>query len=134
MVLDTSACLDIILDTAAGRVLREQALAGDAVLAAPGLLWVEVGRVLWRKAAGGVLTHGAAGTALADFLDLGVIEAETGPLLVPAWHLRHNVTVQDGMFVALAEITGEPLLTTDLRLASAARDHVGIAVVTHLDA
>jgi predicted nucleic acid-binding protein len=36
--------------------------------------------------------------------------------------LQDNFTIDDGVFVALADATAQPLLTTDLRLASAARD------------
>jgi hypothetical protein len=40
---------------------------------------------------------------------------------VRAWQLRENVTIDDGVFVALAEAVDQPLVTTDLRLARADR-------------
>jgi predicted nucleic acid-binding protein len=40
------------------------------------------------------------------------------------------MTVDDAVFVALAELTEQPLLTSDLRLARAAVEPVGIAAVT----
>lgn len=133
-VLDSSACLDLVLDTEAGRLLRGLLLDPEPGLLAPGLLWVEVGRVLRAKLAGGELSRRNAEAALADFLDLGVEEIEIEPLLVRAWQLRDNLTIDDGVFVALAEATAQPLLTTDLRLAHAAREHARIDVITHLDA
>jgi predicted nucleic acid-binding protein len=54
--------------------------------------------------------------------------------LARAWQLRDNLTIDDGVFVALAEATARPLLTTDLRLAGAARRYADVAVVSHLDA
>jgi predicted nucleic acid-binding protein len=56
------------------------------------------------------------------------------PLLARAWQLRENLTIDDGVFIALAEATAQPLLTTDLRLASAARRLAQVEVLTHLDA
>jgi predicted nucleic acid-binding protein len=134
MVLDSSACLDVVLDTEPGRVLHGMLLNPQSVLLAPGLLWVEVARVLRAKAVDGGLSRRGADAALADFLDLGVQETQVEPLLVRAWQLRDNLTVDDGVFVALAEATTQPLLTTDLRLAGAARQHTHAEVVTHLDA
>jgi predicted nucleic acid-binding protein len=134
MVLDSSACLDLVLDTEPGRALHGLLLDSEPALLAPGLLWVEVGRVLRAKVAGGALSRGDAETALADVLDLGVEELEVEPLLVRAWDLRDNLTIDDGVFVALAEATAQPLLTTDSRLARAARKHARVEVLTHLDA
>jgi predicted nucleic acid-binding protein len=134
MILDSSACLDVVLDTGPGRALHGMLLEPEPALLAPGLLWVEVGRVLRAKASDGALSRRGAEAALADFLDLGVQETEVEPLLVRAWQLRDNLTIDDGVFVALAESTAQPLLTTDLRLASAARRQARIVVLTHLDA
>lgn len=133
MVLDSSACLDLVLDTEPGRALHRMLLDPDPALLAPGLLWVEVGRVLRAKTDDGALTVRRAEAALADFLDLGVQETQVEPLLIRAWQLRHKLTIDDAVFAALAEATGQPLLTTDLRLAHAARRHARVEVMTHLD-
>jgi predicted nucleic acid-binding protein len=133
MVLDSSACLDLVLDTEPGRALQRPLLAADAALLAPGILWVEVGRVMRAKLADGVLSRRDAEAALADFMDLGVEETQVEPLLLRAWQLRDNLTIDDGIFVALAEATAQPLLTTDVRLARAALRHAGVDVLTHLD-
>jgi predicted nucleic acid-binding protein len=134
MVLDSSACLDIILDTEPGRMLRGMLLSPEPALVAPGVLWMEVGRVLRARALDGALSRRGAEAALADFLDLGVQEIQVEPLLARAWQLRDNFTIDDGVFVAIAEATRQPLLTTDLRMAGAARRHVRLDVITHLDA
>ncbi len=134
MVLDSSACLDLVLDTEPGRVLQTLLLDPEPPLLAPASLWVEVGRVLRAKVGAGALSRRAAEAALADFFDLGVEETCVEPLVVRAWQLRDNLAIDDGIFVALAEATTQPLLTTDLRLARAARGHGRIDVLTHLDA
>jgi predicted nucleic acid-binding protein len=134
MVLDSSACLDLVLDTEAGRALQGPLLVPEPVLLAPGNLWIEVGRVMRAKVADGALSRRNAEAALADFIDLGVEEAQVEPLLLRAWQLRDNLTIDDGIFVALAEATAQPLLTTDLRLARAARRHARVDVLTHLEA
>jgi predicted nucleic acid-binding protein len=133
-VLDSSACLDLVLDTEPGRIVQSLLLDPEPALFAPGLLWIEVGRVLRAKVADGALSRRDAETALADFLDLGVEETQVEPLLVRAWQLRDNLTIDDGVFVALAEAAAQPLLTTDVRLARAARQHARVDVLTHLDA
>jgi predicted nucleic acid-binding protein len=126
--------LDLVLDTEPGRLLRPMLLGPEAALIAPGLLWVEVVRALRAKIIDGALARRGAEAALSDFLDLGVEESQVEPLLVRAWQLRENLTVDDALFVALAEAAERPLVTTDLRLARAARDQTNVAVVTHLDA
>ena len=42
------------------------------------------------------------------------------PLAARAWELRHNLTIYDGWYVALAEALSCPLLTLDRRLSRAA--------------
>jgi predicted nucleic acid-binding protein len=44
--------------------------------------------------------------------------------------LRHNLSFYDGLYVALAEVLNAPLVTLDRRLARAAGDATGIAVLT----
>jgi len=39
-------------------------------------------------------------------------------LLDRMWELRDNLTAYDASFVALAEVLGAPLVTTDARLAA----------------
>ncbi len=51
-----------------------------------------------------------------------------------AWLLRDDLTIDDAVFLALAEATAQPLLTTDMRLARAARPHARVDVLTHQDA
>jgi predicted nucleic acid-binding protein len=55
------------------------------------------------------------------FLDFGIPTISTRDLLRQAAHLAHatGCSVYDGMYVALALVSGHPLLTADERLANA---------------
>ncbi|MDQ4103965.1 MAG: type II toxin-antitoxin system VapC family toxin [Actinomycetota bacterium] len=46
-----------------------------------------------------------------------------------AWELRHNVTFTDGLYVALAEQLGIPLVTLDARIAATPRIRAGVEVL-----
>lgn len=92
---------------------------GRADLVAPHLLDAEVGSVLRRLTMAGQLAAGAAEAALRDLAELEIDRWEHAPLLTRAWALRANVTIYDGLYVALAEALDAPLLTLDGRLAGA---------------
>jgi len=100
-----------------GRTARER-LSGER-LAAPEIIDREA---LWawrRLFAAGRLRQDRVELAIAD---LEVLRLERVPhrrLLRRCWELRHNATVDDAAYVALAEGLGVTLLTADQRLASA---------------
>lgn len=60
---------------------------------------------------------------------LPIARYPTAGLTGRAWSLRHNFTAYDAMYVALAEAVGTRLVTSDERLASAAREHSAVEVV-----
>ena len=127
-VLDTSVVVDFLLgDGVAADV--EALLTREGSAAAPELLVFEVLAVLRRAAQREVLTADRAKEALADLGDLPLELFASLPLRYRAWELRRNVTAADALFVALAEELGEPLATSDRRLAAAARDHADVAVL-----
>jgi len=127
-VLDTSAAIDYLLaDGVAIQVAQLLSEAGPA--AAPDLLVFEVLAVLRRDLARGELSEDRARGAVADLGDLAVELFPTLALRGRAFELRHNLTVADALFVALAELLAEPLVTKDNALASAAREHAAVEVV-----
>jgi predicted nucleic acid-binding protein len=85
--------------------------------------------VLRRDAARGELSDSRARGAVEDLGDLAVDLFPTLALRHRAFELRLNLTVADALFVALAELLGEPLATKDRGLANAAREHTGVDVV-----
>jgi predicted nucleic acid-binding protein len=97
---------------------------------APYLIDAEVGHSLRRLVATGNLGEDRAATGLRDLAGLPLRRIVHAGLLDRAWQLRHNLSFYDGLYVALAEQLGTPLLTLDARLARAAAATAGIDVVT----
>lgn len=121
-VLDTSAAVDYLL--ADGVAPQVGALLSDGgPAAAPDLLVFEVLAVLRRHLGRGALSESRARGAIDDLGDLAVDLFPTLALRRRAFELRHDLTAADGLFVALAEMLGEPLATKDRALATAAREH-----------
>ena len=127
-VLDTSAALDDLLGSGVSGQVRAL-LAEAAPAAAPDLLVFEVLAVLRRETARGSVSEGRARDALHDLGDLAVELFPTLPLRGRAFELRHNFTAADALFVALAELLGERLVTKDTALANAADEHTDVDVL-----
>jgi len=119
VIVDASAVLDVLLRTERAEAVERHLLQG-ATVQAPAIIDVEVARVLRRVTLAGGLGDAAAERALAVHARLVPTVHPTRALLGRAWGMRHAITVSDGLYVALAEATGAPLLTTDDRLARAA--------------
>jgi predicted nucleic acid-binding protein len=126
MVLDSSAVVDHLYGT--GAASRVASLLSRATPAAPDVLVFEVLAVVRRDAARGIVSPERAGAVVDDLGDFAVDLFPSMALRRRAWELRENLTIADGLFVALAERLGEPLVTKDARLADAARKHAGIEV------
>lgn len=127
-VLDTSAAIDYLLGGGVGPQVAKLLSEGGPA-AAPDLLVFEVLAVLRRDAARGELGESRARGAVEDLGDLAIELFPTLALRHRAFDLRLNLTVADALFVALAELLGEPLATKDRGLANAAREHTAVDVV-----
>ena len=86
------------------------------------LIDAEVGQALRRWVRLGKLTADAAGKALWDIDELPIERIEHELLIHVAWGLRDNFSFYDGLYVALALMLNEPLLTFDARLARSGFD------------
>ena len=117
LVLDASVVVELLLGTALGRAVSQRIASSDDALHAPHLMGVEVVQVLRRHARSGTVAPARATSALEDLLDLDVVCHDHEPFLPRAWELRENVTAYDGLYLALAEALGAPLLTADGPLA-----------------
>lgn len=127
-VLDSSVVIDYLVGT--GVAARVQAVfAEEGEAAAPDVLVFEVLAVLRRHVQQRTLTAARARGAVEDLGDLPLLLYPALTLRERAWELREDLTIGDGLFAALAEQLGEPLLTKDRRLAAGARRHAGIEVV-----
>lgn len=129
-VVDTSVVVDVLLGTGAAEAGIELMAAAPS-LAAPDLLAFEVLAVLRRIGGRGEADERRLAGAVED---LGALRVELFPTMSlrrRAWELRHNLTIAEGLFVALAEQLGEPLATKDEGLADAAA-RLGSAEIVRL--
>ncbi len=107
IVLDASAAVELLLGTRIGAQVAARLQADGGPAHAPHLLDVEVASALRR------------GVAREDLRDLAVVRYPHGPLLARVWELRARMSPYDGVYVALAEQLGAPLVTRDARLGRA---------------
>ncbi len=125
-VVDTSAVIDLVFDPDAPTA----PVAGmPANAAAPDVLVFEFLAVCRRDVRRGVMPVSRAESAIADLGDMSIELFPCLPLRERTWELQANLSPADALFVALAERLGEPLLTSDKRLAAAAREHASIETI-----
>lgn len=117
-VVDASVLVEFL----AGGEHREaakHAIGRERWVWAPALIDAEVGSALRRQVLAKEITARKAGDALDDLLEMRLQRIPLAALADRAWQLRGNVSFYDGLYVALAEEFGAPLLTLDARLAKA---------------
>lgn len=128
-VVDASAIAELLLRLPLAPAAERHVFEAEDGAAAPDLLNAEILHVLRRYERRGVIDEQRSREAVADLSDLPIARYPTMSLLERAWALRRNLTAYDAMYAALAEALGTPLVTTDGRLAAAARAHARITVV-----
>lgn len=119
IVLDASAAVDWLLQTAAGRRIEQRIYAGQDTLHTVHFLDVEFAQVLRRLVREGRLTPKRAGEAIEDLAALRITRYAPVRLLQRIWRLRQNLSAYDAAYVALAERLQAPLITRDQRIAAA---------------
>jgi predicted nucleic acid-binding protein len=132
LVVDASAVIELLLARPAAEEVARHVAEHAYDLHAPQLLDIEVLNALRRLVQLGQTSTERAGEAVIDLLDLPIERYPHDILVERAWALRDNLTAYDAAYVALAEAVtegGAPLLTTDARLAHAARAQTSVAVV-----
>jgi predicted nucleic acid-binding protein len=110
-------------DSARARLQTEE-------LAAPELVDLEVTSALRGLHRVGKLNERRAHQALADLRELPLRRAPHRGLITRCWELRENLTTYDASYVALAELLGATLVTTDARLSRAPRVMCTIEVLS----
>lgn len=128
IVLDASAAVEWLLRSPGLRV-EQRIFSRREQLAAPCLLDVEFAQVLRRFTLSGELAAERAAEALEELVDIPLSRFPHEPLLFRAWELRANLTIYDGVYVALAEALRAPLLTCDARLRRAPGHHAKVEVL-----
>lgn len=119
IVLDASAAVDWLLQTAAGQQIEKRIYSQRESLHTAHLLDLEVAQVLRRLVREAVVPARRADEAIQDLLDLRIARYPHFVFLPRIWQLRHNLSAYDAVYVALAEKLGATLITRDGRLASA---------------
>ena len=118
IVVDASALIEVFLRRPAAFAVERRIFQREETLHAPHLIDVEVAHVIRRYAAVGEIDNHRARAILAEMADFPLTRYRHDVLMERIWQLRANVTAYDGAYVALAEILGAPLLTSDRRLAA----------------
>lgn len=118
-VIDASALVAYLAGGELADDVRSRLLTAPDGLWAPHLIDAEVGHALRRGVLAGELGAGTARAALEDLADFPLRRTGHSALLDRAWALHRSVSFYDGLYVALAERLGLPLLTLDARLARA---------------
>ena len=116
-VLDASVVYELLAGGSGAAAAEERLGEEGAPLWAPQLVDAEVGQALRRAVRGKAIDADDAGAALWELDNLPAHRVSHDLLIHHAWALRDNVSFYDGLYVALAEMLGEPLLTFDARLA-----------------
>lgn len=115
---DASVLVAMLVDGGPSGEWATSTLA-PAELLAPHLALFEAANILRRHELARLITADQAAQAHVDLLDLP-IDLWPYELLAPrVWQLRSNLSVYDGSYVALAELTATPLATLDARIARA---------------
>ena len=121
IVLDASALVELLLNTAAGQAVARRMADPSIGVHVPHHVDVEVVQALRRMAGLGELTVVEAETAIDDLRALDLQRPAHEPLLGRVWELRQNLSAYDAVYVALAEVLDTIVLTCDGRLARAPR-------------
>lgn len=119
IVLDTSAAVDWLLQTTAGKRIEKRIYARNESLHTVHLLDAEFAQVMRRLVRAGTLASRRAEEAIEDLTALRVSRYAPVLLLNRIWRLRQNLSAYDAAYVALAEELKAPLITRDSRLAAA---------------
>jgi predicted nucleic acid-binding protein len=118
VVCDASALVAVLLDGGPDGRWATQALSG-ADLLAPSLVGFEAANIIRRHGLAGLISADQAAQAHADLLDLAIEQWPYELLAARAWQLRENLSIYDGSYVALAELTNTTLITLDRRIGGA---------------
>jgi predicted nucleic acid-binding protein len=129
IVADASIVLEVLLRTKRGLQIEARLLSSRETLHAPHLIDLEVCQVLRRYLHAKDLTADRAAAAIEDFQSIRIFRYPHRIFVDRIWELRSNMTAYDAAYVAVAEMIGAPLLTTDKRLASTSNHSAQIEFV-----
>jgi predicted nucleic acid-binding protein len=118
LVLDASASVDLLLDTATGRRLQPLLPTG-AQWWVPEHFFAEVAGALRRAELRGGVLNARVAQAMTSLSTAPLRRVQVRPLLADAWSKRANLTIADALYVVLAEHLDATLVTADINLSNA---------------
>ena len=129
LVIDSSVVVKWYVaehDSAEAAVMFSMWMNDDIELFAPDLLPIEVGNILWKKQRIGAMTSIRAEQTTATVTALSIPWSDSHELLPQAISIaiKHDRTVYDSIYLALAIQLGCPFVTADDRLANAVAAHI----------
>ncbi|HEU4461717.1 MAG TPA: type II toxin-antitoxin system VapC family toxin [Solirubrobacterales bacterium] len=116
-VVDASVLVELLRKGDHQAIVQKRLAAEEHALWAPHLVDAEIGQALRRAVRRGELAANVAGEALWEVDKLPIERVEHELLVHIAWGLRDNFSFYDALYVSLALMLDEPLLTFDARLA-----------------
>jgi predicted nucleic acid-binding protein len=119
LVVDASVLVEYLTEDRPGRGLARRLDEEAGWLWAPAVVDAEVGHALRANVRRREIEAPHAEAALEDLMSMRLERVSHGFLAERSWQLRDNLSFYDGLYVALAEALGAPLLTFDARLARA---------------
>jgi len=127
MIVDASVVLSAFFpdesQPRAQALIRDHAV-GRVRLVAPTLLLYEVTNALVQAQRRGRISAAQAGEILSSFEGLGIELRSVSGQQMLALAERFERSAYDAAYLALAESTGQPLVTADLRLYRAVHEHL----------
>lgn len=127
VVVDASALVERLLDSRRGRTVGQ--VVGNAQMAAPDHVDVEVLSALRGLERARSIDPARAEAAVEDLADSPLRRMSLAPLLRPLWGLRHELSIYDAGYVALAGALGCVLVTGDRRLERAVGEVLSVALI-----
>lgn len=121
-VVDASVLVEFLGGGKHSRMVDERLADEEHTLWAPHLIDAEIGQALRRRVREGRLPPELAGDAIWEINNLPLERVEHEHLIQVAWGLRDNFSFYDALYVALALMLDEPLLTFDARLGRSGFD------------
>lgn len=118
VVCDASALVAVLLDGGSDGRWAQRTPAG-AALAAPGIVGFEAANIIRRHELAGLVSADQSAQAHADLLDLEIELWPYEAIAPRAWELRHDLSIYDAGYVAVAEIVDATLVTLDRRISGA---------------
>ncbi|TNC28563.1 type II toxin-antitoxin system VapC family toxin [Amycolatopsis alkalitolerans] len=116
IVIDASLMVEALVNDSVLGDLAQSALNADPRWVAPEHLRVEATSAIRGLLLAKKLSGERADTAVSTLNQLTVGYAGWGEIADRVWELRHNLTPYDAAYIALAEIRGCRLVTTDRKL------------------